>query len=98
MPPYSTLLSARSQCGVIVEQRDGCAAKWNVMISVATVRVDGGEVPDGDGELGVGRDGVVVEGEGEPLIPDARSLEVLVGGLGVDGERFGVCKGLDGDV
>lgn len=98
MSPYSTLLSACSQCCVVIEQWDGRAAEGDVMVSVAAIGIDGGKIPDGDGELGIGGDGVVVEGKRQPLIPDACSLEVLVGCLSVDGQGLGVGEGLDGDV
>lgn len=98
MSPYSALLATRSQGGVFVEERDGRSAERDVVVSITAVGIDGREIPDGDGQLGVDGNCAVVEGERNPLIPYARALEMLVGGLRVDGERFGVGERLDGDV
>lgn len=69
-----------------------------MVVLVSTLGIDRTQVPDGDGQLGIRRERAVVDGQREPLVPDAAILEVLVGGLRVHGERLGVGEGLDGDV
>lgn len=95
--PQPALLAALLQGAVAVEEGYGGTAKGNVVASSA-VGADGRHIPDGDGQLGVEGQQRVVDGQAEPLVPDAGCLEVLVGGLGVDGEGFAVCVDLGRDV
>lgn len=98
MPPDLALLPASSKSGIVVEEGNGGSPKRNVMALVSTARVDGRQIPEGDGELCIGRQTAVVNGQRQPLVPDATVAKVLVGRLGGDGQRLGVGKRRDGDV
>lgn len=94
MPPDLALLPAGPKSSIFVKQGDGSPAKRYVMVA----RVSALQVPDGDGELCVGGQTAVVDGKSQPLVPDAAIPEVLVGGLRVNRQWFGVGEGRDGNV
>ena len=45
MPPDTALLPSSPQCGIFIIQRYRCAAEWDVVASVSSVRVDWREIP-----------------------------------------------------
>ena len=98
MPPNPALLPSRPQCGIVIEQRYGRAAEGNVVAPIAASRIDRRQVPDGNGQLCVGRKRTVVDRQSKPLVPYPTVLEVFVWRLRVYGKRLGVGEGLDRDV
>ena len=98
MSPNLALLPACPQSSIIVEQRDSGTAKRDVMIAVTTARIDGREVPDSDGKLSVRWECAIIHWQCDPLVPRSSALEVFVGSLGMNSERFRVGKRLDSDI
>lgn len=68
------------------------------MALVAHSGVNGRQIPDGDGELGVGGQCAVFDGQAEPLVPHSPIPEVPVRRLRMNGKRLRIGKGLHGDI
>lgn len=68
------------------------------MLLITSIWVDRREIPYSNSELSIDRQGAVVHRQCEPRVPYATISEVLVGRLGVYGERLRIGVRLNSDV